>query len=88
MGCCGCGGLLIGLWWWVTPWGSVDVVGHLSACGGWVGGSRHGCGGLACDDWDGFRLGCYGGCGLFRLDGCDYFDDINSYIWWVVCVKV
>ena len=37
---------------------------------------------------DGFRLGYYGGCGLFRMDGYEYFHDINSYIWRVVCVKV
>ena len=68
--------------------GFVDVVGHLSAYGGWINGSRHGRGGSICGGWDGFRLGCYSGCGLFRLDGYEYFHDINSYIWWVVCVKV
>ena len=36
VGCCGCGGSLMGLWWWVMLWGSMDVVGHLSAYGGWV----------------------------------------------------
>ena len=88
VGCCGCGGSLTGLWWWVTPWGFVDAVGHLSACGGWIDGSCHGRGGLVCGDWDGFWLGCYSGCRLFQLDGYEYFHDINSYIWWVVCVKV
>ena len=47
------------------PWGSVDVVGHLLACGGWNNGSRHGRGGSVCGSWDGFRLSCYSGCGLF-----------------------
>ena len=78
----------MGLWCWVTSWGSVDVMGHLSACVGWVDGSRHGHGGSACSGRDGFQLGCYGGCGLFRLDVYAYFHDINSYIWWVVCEPI
>ena len=43
VGCCGCGGSLIGLWWWVM----LLVAMVVGCCG---------CGGLAYGCWYGFRL--------------------------------